>query len=59
MPARLQTLTGEIPFLAALRVRVHQNHRERRILYEILGSKDLRDSPVPVTDVRILGIQRI
>ena len=54
----LQILTGEILFLAALPVTVHQNETERRTLREILDSEDLCDSSVPVTDVGILGIQR-
>jgi hypothetical protein len=54
--AHLQTLTGETLFLAALLVAVRQNQKVRRPLGEILDSKDLCDSPVPVTDVRVLGI---
>jgi hypothetical protein len=54
----LQKLTAETLFLAALPLTGHQNETERRSLYEILVSKNLRDSPGPVTDVGTLGIQR-
>ena len=54
--ARLQTLTVETLFLAALPLTDHQNERERRALYETLVSKDLCDSPGPVAGNRILGI---
>jgi hypothetical protein len=54
--AHVQTLTGETLFLTALHVTVRQNQKERRTLDEILDSKDLCDSPAPVTDVRVLGI---
>src|SRR5260370_20425190 len=54
--ARLQTLTGETLFLAALPLTDHQKETERRTLYEILVSKDLCDRPDPVADNRILGI---
>jgi hypothetical protein len=57
MPARLQTLTGETLFLAALHFTVRQNPKERRTFDEILDSKDLCDSFVAVTNVGVLGIQ--
>jgi hypothetical protein len=59
MPARLQILTGETLFLAALHVTVRQNPKERRTFDEVLDSKDLCDSTVPVTNVGVLEFQCI
>ena len=53
----LQTLTGEILFLAAPPLKGHQNETERRAPYEILVAKDVCDNPDPPTYVRTLGIK--
>jgi hypothetical protein len=53
---RLQILTEETLFLAALHITVRQNQKVRIFLDEVLDSKDLCDSPAPVTNVGILGI---